>query len=60
MGEVDDFVGCKIKRDLTNITLKIYQPHIINNMIQWFKEDVKSLITSDTPTTPHKVVLRNQ
>ena len=36
MGELEESVGCTIKRDITNITLKIYEPHIINKTAQGF------------------------
>ena len=45
MGELEYFVGCTIKHDLTKMTLHIYQPDIITNMTQVFKEDFKSLMT---------------
>ena len=60
MGELKDFVGCAIKRDLTNMTLNIYQPDIINKMNQGFNGDVKSLMTFNTPATPHQVIVSNQ
>ena len=31
MGGLGEFIGCTIKRDLTNMNLKISQTHIINN-----------------------------
>ena len=37
MSELEDFMICRIKRDLTKITLKISQPDIINKMTQGFK-----------------------
>ena len=40
MGELEDFVGCTIKRDLTNITLNISQPDIINKTTQGFNGDL--------------------
>ena len=60
MGELKDFVGCAIKRDLTNMTLNIYQPDIINKMNQGFNGDVKSLMTFNTSDTPHQVIVSNQ
>ena len=60
MGELEDFIGCKIKRDLTRTTLNIYQPDLINNMNQGFNEDVKSLMTFNTPATPHKGIVCNK
>ena len=41
MDKLEDLVGCTIKRDLTNMILKIYQPHQITKMAQGFNEDVK-------------------
>ena len=41
MGELEDFVGCKIKNYLTNTTLNIYQPDIINKINQGFNGDLK-------------------
>ena len=32
IGELDDLVGCMIKRDLTKMTLNIYQTDIITKM----------------------------
>ena len=41
MGELEDFVGCTIKRDITKMALKLYQPHIITNMTQGLNKEVK-------------------
>ena len=60
MGQLKEFLGFTIQRDLTKITLNISQPDIITNMTQEFNEDMKSLITFNTPDTPHKGVLSNQ
>ena len=35
-GPLEDFVGCTIKCDFTNMTPKISQPHIITKMTQVF------------------------
>ena len=40
MGELEEFVGCTIKRYLINMTLNIYQPCLVNNITQEFNEDV--------------------
>ena len=60
MGELEDFIGCSIKRDLTKMTLNISQPDIINKTTQGFNEDMQSLMTFNTPATSHKGVVRNQ
>ena len=60
MGELEEFIGFTIKRDLTNMTPKISQPDLIKNMIQVFDKDVKSLMTFNTPATPHKGILLNK
>ena len=60
IGELEEFVGCKIKRDLTKMTLNIFQPDIITKMTQGFNKDVKSLITFNITDTPHKGVVRNK
>ena len=54
MGELEDFLGCTIWRDLTKTTLNIYQPGMINKMTQVFNEYVKSLMTFNTPAKIHK------
>ena len=59
MGELEDFIGCTIKRDLTKMTLNISQPDIINKTTQGFNEDMQSLMTFNTPATSHKGVVRN-
>ena len=59
MGELEDFVGCTIKRDLTKTTLNISQTDIINKKTQGFNEDLKSLMTFNTPATPYKGIVRN-
>ena len=51
---------CTIKRDLTNMTLNIYQPDIVTKMNQGFNEDMKSLMNFNDPDTPHKGIVRNQ
>ena len=60
MGELEDYKKCVIKRDLTKITLNIFQPDIINNMTQGFNKDVKSLMTFNTLDIPHTVIVSNQ
>ena len=60
MGELEDFVGCLIKGDLTNITLNISQPDIINNMNHGFNRDLKSLMNFNVSDTPHKGIVSNQ
>ena len=54
MIELEDFIGCTIKCDLTKTTLNIYQPYLINNVAQRLNENVKSHMTFNTPSTPHK------
>ena len=49
MGELEDFLVCMIKRDLTKTTLKISQPDLITKMTQGFNEDVK---TGSSPRRP--------
>ena len=60
MGELEDFVGCMIKRDLTKMTLKISQPDQITNMTQGFNKGLKSRISFNTPDTPHKGIVSNK
>ena len=40
MGELEDFVGCTIKHDLTKMTLNISQPDIINKMNRGYNNDM--------------------
>ena len=40
MGKIEDFVGCTIKSDLTNMTLNISQRHITTKVTQGFNKDV--------------------
>ena len=60
MGELEDFLGCMIKCDLTNTTPKISQPHIITMTTQGFNNDAQSLMIFNTPDTPHKRIVHNQ
>ena len=60
MGELEDFIGCRIKRELNKMTLNIYQPDLTYNMTQRFNKDVKLLMTFNTPATPHKAIVCNQ
>ena len=60
MGEIEYFIGCTIKHDLSKINLKISQPDLINKITQGFKEDMKSLMTFNTPSTPNKGIVRDQ
>ena len=53
MGELEYLVGCKINRYINKINLNIYQQYIINKITQVFNEDVKSIITCNTPSTPY-------
>ena len=53
MGELEDFVGCTIKRDLTKITLNISHPDLINKMTQGFNEYKESLMTYNNTATSH-------
>ena len=57
---LEDFLLYTIKLDLTNMTLKISQPHLITTMTQLFNKYVKSLMNFNTPATPHKVIVRDQ
>ena len=57
MGELEDFVGCMINHDITNMNLNIYQPDIITKMTQVFNKYVKSLMCFKTPATPHKGIV---
>ena len=58
MGELEDFVGCTIRRDLTKITLNI--SHIIDKKKQGLKKGVKSLMTINTPVAPNLGIVRNK
>ena len=60
MGGIEDFLVCKIKRNLTKINLNIYQPYIITKMTQGFNKDVKSLMAFNKTSTKHNGVVRNQ
>ena len=60
MGELENFVVCTINSDLTKMTLKTYQPDLINKMNQGFNEDLKSIVTCNTPATLHQDVVHNQ
>ena len=60
MVELEDFIGFVIKHDLTNINLNISQPDIINKTNQGFNVELKSLMTFNTPATPHKGIVINQ
>ena len=60
MGNLEDFVGCNINRDLTKATLNIYQPDLITNMTQVFNKYVKSLMNLNTPATTHKGIVINK
>ena len=60
MGELQDFIGCMIKSDLTKMTLNVYQHYLINNMTQGFNEEMKSPINFNTPNSPHKGMVSNQ
>ena len=41
------------------MTLNIYQLDLISNMTQGFNEYMKSLMTFNTPATPHEGIVRN-
>ena len=60
MGELENFVGCTIKCDLTKMNLMIYQLDIITNLSQGFNKDVNSVMNFNAPATPHKGILLNQ
>ena len=49
-----------IRRDLTKMTLDIYETDIITKITQGFNEDVKSHMTFNTPDTTHQGVVLNQ
>ena len=46
---MEKILGYKIKRDLNNITLNISQSHLISKLTQVFNDEVKSLMTLNTP-----------
>ena len=60
MGELEDFLGCMIKRDLTETTLNIFRPDLINKITQVFNEDAKPIMTFNTPATPHMGIVCNK
>ena len=60
MNEPEDFVGCMIKCDLTNINLNIYQPHLITNITQGFNKYIKLFMAFNYPATPHRGIVNNQ
>ena len=60
MVKLEDFVEFTVRRDLTKMTLKIYQPHLITKMTQLFNEYVKSFICFNIPSSPHKGIVSNQ
>ena len=60
MGELEDFVECTIKSDLTKTTLKISQPHLINKITQGFNKDVKSLMKFNNPATTQEGIVFHQ
>ena len=59
MGELEDFLGCTIQRDLTNMILNISQQHKIIKK-QGFNKDVKYLMNLNTPDTLYKGIVCNQ
>ena len=59
MGELDDFVGFTIMRDLTNTNLNNSQLHLINKMTQGFNKDMKSLMTFNNPDKTDKRIVHN-
>ena len=60
MVKLEEFIGCTIKCDITKMTLNISQPDISKKMTQGFNKDVKSLMTFNTPDTPHQGIVCNQ
>ena len=60
MGELEEFLECTIKCDLTKMTINISQHHLINKITQEFNEDMKSLMTFNTQDAPHKCILYHQ
>ena len=55
-----NYIGCVMKPNLTNITLNISQPDIINKMNQGFNRDFKSRMTFNTLDTPNTEIIINQ
>ena len=49
-----------IKRELANMILNIYQPHLIIKKTQGFIKDMKLRMTFNTPYEPYKGIVRNQ
>ena len=60
MGELEDFVGCTIKRDLSKMTPNISQPGLTNKMNKGFNKGVKSLMTLNILDRTYKCIVRNQ
>ena len=60
MGSLEDLAGCTINRDLDRMTLNISWYHLITKMNQGFNNDMKSLITLNTPVTPYEGIIRKQ
>ena len=60
MGEPEEFIRFTIKRDLTKMTLKFFQPNLMTKMTLGLNEEVKSLMIFNTPGKPHRGNVSNQ
>ena len=57
MGEIEDFLGCMIKGDLTKNILNIYQLHQSTKITQGYNKYLKSLINFIAPATLHNGIV---
>ena len=57
MVRLEEVLVYMIKRDLTKMTLNIFQPYLIKKLAQGFNDNVKSLTTFNASTTSHKKIL---
>ena len=60
MEQLEKFLGCKNKFDITKITLNIYHPDLISKTTQLFRYYMKSLVNFNSPDAPHKKIIRKK
>ena len=60
MVELEEFIVYTVKCDLTKMTLKISQTHIITIITQGFNDDLKLHMNLNTPDKMRKRVVLNQ
>jgi len=58
LGQIKDFVGCRIHEDKDHSTIWIHQPKLLHHLETTWRKDIKTEKVYKTPAAPRAVVMR--